>query len=392
VSVLTAAGPRRPPFVLPPSTILVVDDSPVNLQVLIRTLHGSGHRILAAKDGQTALEIARRVRPDLMLLDVMMPGIDGFEVCRLLKGDPVTNDTVVIFLSALGEVSDKVSGLKLGAVDYITKPIQAEEVLARMEMHLTRHHLEREVRQSRDQLDRELASAAGMQRLVLPVGFPTHPSVDFASSYRTSRHAGGDYYDVLQLGSDRFGIMIADVSGHGAPAAIVMAMIRAVLHMHPQLNHPPAVLRQINRHFHYLWETGIFATAIYAVLDMGQRTLQLACAGHPRPLLARASGDVEALSVDAVVPLLLMDIGDVPCTEHRLRSGDRVLFYTDGITDRRSREGSMYEEDRLVSALTSVARLSAAAIVDGLVKDVDAFGDDDEPHDDQTLLVIGISD
>ena len=112
----------------------------------------------------TALEIARRATPDLVLLDVMMPVMDGFEVCRALKAQPETRDAAVIFMSARGEVSDKVSGLELGAVDYITKPIQAEEVLARVAAHLSRQHLERALRESRDRLDRELAGAARMQR------------------------------------------------------------------------------------------------------------------------------------------------------------------------------------------------------------------------------------
>jgi CheY-like chemotaxis protein len=205
------------PPVAPSSTILVVDDSATNLQVLVRTLDGTGHRILAARDGETALDIARRVKPDLMLLDVMMPGMDGFEVCRIIKSDPATRGTAIIFLSARGEVSDKVSGLELGAADYITKPIQGEEVLARVATHLSRQHLERALRDSRDRLDRELASAARMQRLILPATMPQHPAVSFAAYYETSRHAGGDYYDVLPLGDDRFGIMVADVSGHGAP-------------------------------------------------------------------------------------------------------------------------------------------------------------------------------
>lgn len=111
-----------------------------------------------------------------MLLDVMMPEIDGFEVCRTIKSDPETQETLVIFLSALGEVSDKVAGLKLGAVDYITKPIQAEEVLARVEAHLMRQYVERELHRSRDRLDRELAAAAGMQRLILPPVLPCHLS------------------------------------------------------------------------------------------------------------------------------------------------------------------------------------------------------------------------
>src|SRR5688500_18964041 len=97
-------------IVAPPSTILVVDDSATNLNVLVQTLHGRGHRILAARDGATAIEIARKANPDLILLDVMMPGMDGFEVCRIIKSQPDTRHAAVIFLSARGEVADKVSG------------------------------------------------------------------------------------------------------------------------------------------------------------------------------------------------------------------------------------------------------------------------------------------
>jgi sigma-B regulation protein RsbU (phosphoserine phosphatase) len=380
----------RPSFVVPQSTVLVVDDSPVNLQVLVRTLHGSGHRILAAKNGQMALDIARRARPDLMLLDVMMPDVDGFDVCRALKADAATQDTVVIFLSALGEVADKVAGLKLGAVDYITKPIQAEEVLARVETHLTRQYLERELRRSRDGLDRELAGAANMQRLILPRVLPRHPSIAFAAYYRTSRHAGGDYYDVLDLGADRYAVIVADVSGHGAPAAIVMAMIRAVVHMHPAPDDPRVVLLDINRHFQYLWETGVFATAVYGVLDASRATIRLACAGHPPPLLARIDEPVVPLAVDAVVPLLLMEIDDVPCTEHALRSGDRLLMYTDGVTERQRADGTMYEEPRLTAALANASSLGASALVDYVVSEIDAFGSGHEPDDDQTLVLVDV--
>jgi serine phosphatase RsbU (regulator of sigma subunit) len=386
--VLSIDADAARPFVVPQATVLVVDDSAVNLQVLVRTLHGSGHRILAATNGQMALEIARRARPDLMLLDVMMPGIDGFEVCRALKADAATEETVVIFLSAMGEVSDKVAGLKLGAADYITKPIQAEEVLARVETHLARQYLERELRRSRDRLDRELAGAANMQRMILPPALPVHPAMEFAAYYRTSRHAGGDYYDVLDLGASRYGVIVADVSGHGAPAAIVMAMIRAVVHMHPTPHDPPAVLRHINEHFRYLWETGIFATAVYGILDADRATIRLSCAGHPPPLLVRPGEPAAPLPVDAVVPLLLMEIGPVPCTEHPLRRGDRLLMYTDGVTERQSPDGAMFDLPRLTAALGRAAPLGPAATIDYLVSELDAFGGAREPDDDQTLVLV----
>src|SRR6185369_9920476 len=237
-----------------PATILIVDDSPVNLQVLMRTLDGTGHRILVATGGEAAIEIAERARPDLMLLDVMMPGVDGFEVCRAIKANPATNHIVVIFLSALGEVADKVAGLELGAADFITKPIQADEVIARVATHLLQQQLEREVRLSRDSLDRELSSAAEMQRMILPPRLPAIGNLTFAAYYQTSRYVGGDYYDVLPLPNGQCGVMIADVSGHGATSAIIMAMFRAALHACPEPPvDPPALLRYLNGQFRFLW-------------------------------------------------------------------------------------------------------------------------------------------
>jgi phosphoserine phosphatase RsbU/P len=379
-----------PDIVAPPSTILAVDDSATNLQVLVRTLSGSGHRILAARDGTTALEIARKAHPDLILLDVMMPGLDGFEVCRRVKASPETRDTVVIFLSARGEVSDKVSGLELGAIDYITKPIQAEEVLARVSVHLSRLHLERALRQSRDRLDKELAGAARMQRLLLPTGVPAHPSVQFGTYYQTSRHAGGDYYDLLQLGHDRFGILVVDVSGHGAPAAIVMAMIRAVVHAYPGVaDDPPALLHYINRHFEFLWDTPMYATALYAVLDARHHTLRLSSAGHPLPLLRRGN-QTATLPGDTSMCLLWNELGEMPCAEHALAAGDIVAFFTDGITDRQAAGGEMFDLDRLCHAVDRAGSAPPGEMVSAIIAELDAFAGGQEPDDDQTLLVIGL--
>ena len=374
----------------PPSTILVVDDTATNLQVLVRTLQTSGHRILAAKDGPTALDIAKRAQPDLMLLDVMMPGMDGFEVCRRLKSDPEICHIQVIFLSARGEVSDKVSGLELGAIDYITKPIQGEEVLARVAVHLSRQHLERALRQSRDRLHKELAGAARMQQLLLPPTMPAHPAIGFGTYYRTSRHAGGDYYDVLPLSGGRLGILVADVSGHGAPAAIVMAMIRAVVHTYPgTADDPPAVLHYINRHFEFLWETPMYATAVYAVLNPERRTICLSSAGHPPPLQAPIGADVLTPVLDTSLCLLWQELGEVPCTEFRFGPGDRWCFFTDGITDRQAPDGTMFDLERLSASLARHRASAPSEIVSGIIGDLDEFSGAQEPEDDQTLLLVG---
>ncbi len=144
--------------------ILLVDDNPTNLQVLMGTLEGRGYHLLIAKNGESALRIGGKVRPDLILLDIMMPEMDGFEVCRRLKADSATQEIPVIFLSALVDTKDKVHGLDLGAVDYITKPFQPEEVIARVHTHLTIHRLKKdlalkneELRDMNENLERKVA-------------------------------------------------------------------------------------------------------------------------------------------------------------------------------------------------------------------------------------------
>jgi two-component system sensor histidine kinase ChiS len=135
--------------------ILLVDDNPTNLQLLFETLDGRGFKLLVAKDGKSALAIAGKARPNLILLDIMMPEIDGYEVCRQLKADPATAEIPVIFLSALTDTKDKVHGLEIGAVDYVTKPFQPDEVIARVNTHLTVYRLKRAL----DQKNKELQDA-----------------------------------------------------------------------------------------------------------------------------------------------------------------------------------------------------------------------------------------
>ena len=265
-----------------PETILLVDDNPTNLQVLLQTLDGQGYNMLVAKSGETALDIARKTHPSVILLDIMMPGIDGFETCRRLKADATTRDAAVIFLSALDETADKVRGLELGAVDYITKPIQGDEVIARVNTHLTIRRLNVELKGRYDVIERELEIVADVQRGLLPAELPAIPGLSLAAFYATSRYAGGDYYDVIPLPDDRWGILMADVSGHGTRSAVVMAMY------HPET-----------------------------------RTLHMARAGHEPPLLYRpGQPTAEELEVEGVLPLGLFDYDEVPTASHTLQPGE----------------------------------------------------------------------
>ena len=139
--------------------ILLVDDDATNLEALRHALDGRGYRLFVTRSGENAIDVARRARPGLVLLDVVMPGIDGFETCRRLKDDPETREAAVIFLSSLDDARDKVRGLEVGAVDFVSKPFQKDEVVARVNTHLTLQRLRRQLEARNAELSRELAVA-----------------------------------------------------------------------------------------------------------------------------------------------------------------------------------------------------------------------------------------
>jgi sigma-B regulation protein RsbU (phosphoserine phosphatase) len=370
-------------------SILMVDDNPTNLQVLFKTLEGMGCRMLVAKDGQTALTIAGKKFPDLILLDIMMPGMDGYEVCRRLKSQRSTQHIPVIFLSALSETEDKVKGLNIGAVDYITKPFQPEEVIARVNTHLTIHRLKSEVETQKDQLEQELKTVSDLQCDLLPEKLPDIDGHELAVYYETSRYAGGDYYDFSEMPDNRFGILMADAEGHSAPAAVRMAMTRALFSAYPSVPSDPAdVLIYLNRHLCKVVEPS-FITALYIVYDTNQQLLQMANAGHPPPLIYRTSdGAVTTWSMNSVFPMGIDLYDHVPVSEKKLEKGDRLLLYTDGVTERFNPAGEIYGEQRLIKQFEAGSDGNAQDILDGIIYDVEKFADGQSSDDDQALLVI----
>jgi len=367
----------------------MVDDNPTNLQVLFQTLEGIGCRMLVAKDGQTALTIAGKKLPDLILLDIMMPGMDGYEVCRRLKSQRSTQHIPVIFLSALSETEDKVKGLNIGAVDYITKPFQPEEVIARVNTHLTIHRLKSEVETQKDQLEQELKTVSDIQCDLLPEKLPDIDGLELAVYYETSRYAGGDYYDFSEMPDNRFGILMADAEGHSAPAAVRMAMTRALFSAYPSAPSAPAdVLIYLNRHLCKVVEPS-FITALYMVYDTNQQLLQMANAGHPPPLIYRTSdGTATTWSMKGVFPMGIDLYDHVPVSETNLEQGDRLLLYTDGVTERFNALGEMYGEQRLIKQFEAGSDGNAQDILDGIIYDVEKFADGQSSDDDQALLVV----
>jgi sigma-B regulation protein RsbU (phosphoserine phosphatase) len=370
-------------------SILLVDDNPTNLQVLFQTLDGAGCKLLIAKNGEIAISIAGKALPDLILLDIMMPGIDGYEVCRQLKSNAATSDIPVIFLSALGDTEDKVKGLQLGAVDYITKPFQPDEVIARVNTHLTIHRLKREVESQKDQLEHELEVVSAVQRKLLPKQLPVIDGFKLAVHYETSRYAGGDYYDILELPDNCWGFLIADAEGHSAPAAVLMAMTCALFRSYPGSAADPAeVLHYLNEHLCKVADPS-FMTALYAYYDANAQAMRIARAGHPLPMIFRHS-DKKAIELPCpgVYPLGIEPYEiEIPVTETKLEPGDRFLIYTDGLTERFDMGGKTYGEERLLRLLAIDSADDPQGVIAAIMADVERFAGEHPADDDQALLL-----
>jgi phosphoserine phosphatase RsbU/P len=254
--------------------------------------------------------------------------------------------------------------------------------------------LRNELKQAYEIVERELEVVADIQRSLLPQALPTIPNLELAAYYRTSRWAGGDYYDFFPLPDGRWGILIADVSGHGTPAAVMMAITHSLAHSLPGPADPPAALlgyvnRQLSRHYSVANE--VFVTAFYGIYDPVQRTLTYSSAGHNPPRLKRCGdGSVHALEEIGGPPLGLFEELDYDQTTLELRPGDILAFYTDGITEAMDAGSVQFGVNRLDELLRRCG-LDAKAIVAGVIAAVDRFTDDQPPVDDRTLLVAKVS-
>ena len=372
--------------------ILVVDDTPANIKILADLLRKDYH-LSVATGGAVALEIAgSEDRPDLVLLDVMMPEMDGYEVCRRLKADPRTQDVPVIFVTAMSEVDDEAKGFALGAVDYITKPVRPPIVRARVAAHLELALARRTLAAQNEVLRESLAMAARVQRSLLPKVPASLPGLDVAGRMIPCDAVGGDYLDFLcgeEFAGRGFGVAVGDVAGHGPAAALLMTAARAYLRM--RAGRPGGladVVTDLNRSLAAdLGDVERFMT--FYLLDVETDAVRWVSAGHEAALLVdAASGTVAELDGDG--PVLGIDAG-ITYREHHApfrEPGRVVALCTDGITEAWSEGGEQFGRERLKLSLLRHASRPAAAILEGVLLDVLAFRGRAPQTDDLTLVIL----
>ena len=369
--------------------ILVVDDMPTNLRLLSQTLAEKGYGVRTVTSGPRALESARTSPPDLILLDVRMPEMDGYEVCTHLKEDERTAHIPIIFISALDQVEDKVQAFQYGGVDYITKPFQVEEVLARTETHLTLRRLQERQEKINQRMQRELTLAGAVQSSFLPSQMPDVPAWKFVASLRSARETSGDFYDVIQLPDARLGLVIADVVDKGVPAALLMALSWSLIWNYAiqYPDSPQTVFAEVNRRLLLHLGGSQFLTCFYGVLNPEDGTLTYTNAGQPPPLhLKKGKGKIDMLGRTGP-PLGVLEEGQWDPIDVDIKSGESLILYTDGVTDSCNASGTFYGAQRLLALIEQNKGKSAPALHDALLADIDRFVAGELQYDDTAIVV-----
>jgi sigma-B regulation protein RsbU (phosphoserine phosphatase) len=365
--------------------VLLVDDAKANLDILVEGLK-SDHKLSLALNGETALQIAARTPLDLVLLDIVMPGLDGYEVCRRLRQMPETAEVPIMFLSSLEEVQNKTRGFEAGANDYLTKPFEMLEVKARVRSLLKAKAYSDAVK---EQIASELRVAREIQMGMLPHDFTSVErayGVSFGAVLEPAREVGGDLYGVCAAGPERLVVFLGDVSGKGIPASMFMARLLA-----REIAEPERILARLNDELSADNPSGMFVTFLCAVFEPKSGRLVLANAGHCRPLLLPA-GKPPRWAVKNLGTALGFEPGlEFERTELTLHAGDALILYSDGVSEAFNPQDEWYGNERLLTEASEFAGQSAPAITTSLLQKVRVFAGIAPQSDDIAILALKVN-
>ncbi len=371
--------------------VLLVDDTKANLDILVEGLKGD-HKLSLAMNGDSALQAVRRTPPDLVLLDIVMPGMDGYEVCRQLREMPETADVPIMFLSSLEDVQNKTRGFEAGANDYLTKPFDMLEVKARVRSLLKAKAYSDAVK---EQMASELRVARDIQMGMLPHDFaPIEAAygVSVGAVLEPAREVGGDLYGVCAAGPDRLVVFLGDVSGKGIPAS--MFMVRAISLaqlLARDIAEPERILARLNDELAADNPAGMFVTLLCAVFEPGRQRLALANAGHCRPVLM-PTNEPPRWAVKSLGTALGFEGGlTFERTELTMKPGDALILYSDGVSEAFNPHEECYGADRLLADAGGCSGASAATISARVLESVRAFASGVPQSDDIAILTLKVN-
>ena len=381
-----------------PQTVLVVDDEPVSRASMAARLKRLGYRVLQAEDGAAGLALLRQERPELTILDWMMPEMDGPSFCELVRQDPAIQSSQILMMTGHDRPEEIAEGLARGADDFMSKAASGQEITARVQAGLRAamlvrrlEHATEEIRRKQHMLERELQSAARYVESLLPRAGMLVPGVEMAYAYRPALSLGGDLFNVMRWDNHSLGMYLLDASGHGISPALRSAAFSTFLREDSLLHHvgksvPGAILTEANRQFP-LTEDGSYFTIVFARLDIRSHTLFHASAGHNGALLHRRSGEICWLNQPNLP--LGFDSGNVyPTVDVQVMPGDRLFVLSDGLYEVPSPNGEMWGQMRLSEAMQAAGNRPLADVLSGLIGEAACWLGHDQFPDD--VAVVGI--
>ncbi|MGI9015086.1 MAG: SpoIIE family protein phosphatase [Phycisphaerales bacterium] len=394
-----------------PASILVVDDTPANLQLLTGMLKDRGYKVRPVPSGKLALLAAEHSPPDLILLDINMPDMNGYAVCEQLKADDKLKGIPIIFISALTDQLDKVKAFATGGVDYITKPFQMEELHARVETHLKLRQLQVELEEINAQLSkvnsrmsRDLEAASKIQESFLPRNGLGVPGVEFAWIYQPCDELAGDGLSIIPLADGKFGLYVLDVSGHGVASALLSVTMSRLLSPPTEpcsilnqdadrggldLTQPSEVAARLNRLFPFDPAIEQLTTMVYGILNPANGEFRYASAGHPGPVHLPYDADPVVLESEGF-PIGLADEAYEERSV-RLAAGDRLYLYSDGVPEAMNPDGDQFGEARLLNAIAQGRSVPLQENVANILAEITRWHDPGRLHDDISILAIEVS-
>ena len=409
------------------NSVLVVDDNPENIDLLGSILH-QDHKIKVALNGNKALKIAgSEDPPDIILLDIMMPDMDGYEVCRHLQADPKTRDIPIIFVTAKSDDSDETKGFEIGAVDYITKPFSPPIVRARIKTHLAlKHNLEelqgayKIIESQKERMEEELNIGRQIQNSFFPESLPHIDGWEIVAHFQAARQVSGDFYDAFILGGGGLSFVIADVCDKGVGAALFMGLFRSLIrafselhygmglpelldegvgdHSHRNIeaqqltdfNHPRALEIILSHTNNYIASThskaNMFATLFWGIIEPESGMLSYINGGHESVAVVESKGIRTTLEPTGPAVGMLPDMV-FEAKRIEIYPGEFLVAFTDGITEARDAGGELYGEDKLMQLLNLPAE-SAEDMLSRITTSLAAHTAGAEQSDDITMMVI----
>jgi sigma-B regulation protein RsbU (phosphoserine phosphatase) len=375
--------------------ILIADDEPLSVRLLASILQRQKFKNLRfAEGGRAALELVQSFQPDLVLLDMQMPDIDGLEVCRQMRSDSNFVDVPILVQTATVNRKEMGDLFAAGASDFLSKPINPSELVARVIVHLERRNLLRELREYRERISQELEAARRMQFELLPSPavhqeLAASAGLRIASYNRSSSEIGGDLWGVLPIDESRFGVFLADFTGHGVNAALNTFRLHALIHEFKALHDDPAgLVSMLNERLARLLPPGQFATFLYVVVDHAAGELRSASAGAPSLIVTNGPYGSSHLVDGSGIPLGIAGGVTYEQRVHRFAPGSRLLLFSDGLPEFPNASGERIGETGLLTAVEAChPRLDPQELIDQLCRAAGIEAHSALP-DDTTIVCI----